>query len=403
MKSVFRLSRIASLAAVACAVMLAVLTLECAFNSTAVRADDKKEAASAPDETDPDYVVPDGTPDEIMEFLDKLKNRKTKFANRREAIDHAIRMFRARIDAGEKILAQETEPKVAVNAARMKLNALMTLAANDIGDSVKEAMAAITKLKSDKREEVAKAAAEFWMPLRIMTIGTLDDDGRKELTSEVLAAVAESKFSEDAVGAASQLGEALAEKGHVDEGGDLFDQLAGMAKESEEPGIQANAKRFLGIARRMRLPGRFMELEGKRLNGEDFDWSAYRGKVVLVDFWATWCGPCVAELPNVLRNYEKYHDKGFDVVGISLDRSRSALDKFIENKEIPWAQLYEEKLQKGRGWNHPMAEFFGINAIPAAFLVDKEGKVVSSQARGPELSKLLEKLLGDAESGEKAQ
>ena len=391
----FRHSRLGALSPIA-SLFVVMLTVIFGFDAVnSVRAqDDKKEADAKPVETDPDYAVPDGTPDEIMEFVEALKARKPKFANRKEMVDHVVRMHRAFIEAGDKILGQETEDKVAASAAQMKLSSLTVLAANQIGDAGKEALAAAKKLKSDERPAVVKVVEPFWNTIRIVNLPSMSDDERKQLGDEILQSVVKTRFSRDAGMAASQFGEALAGKGHGEEAGEFYDRMAQLAGDAEDPNIQASAKRFQGQARRFRLPGSFMAIDGKMLNGEAFDWGSYRGKVVLVDFWATWCGPCIAELPNVKANYEKFHEKGFDVVGISLDRTREPLDKFIEKEEIPWAQLYDEEIQNGKGWNHPMAEYFGINAIPAAILVDKDGKVVSLRARGPELTKLLEQLLG---------
>lgn len=375
------------------AFVLAVTSCSSSVSPLTARAQDGAAPAA-----DPDFAVPDGTADEILEFIEKLKARRVKFANNQERMTHAINMQRAFIEAGDKILKlKDTEEKVAVNAAQMKMSALTLLAANRIGDSPKEALAAAVQLRNDERAAVAKVVEKFWMPIRIFNVATMSETDRRELTSEVLTAALDSKFSRESMQHASQLGDVLADGGMTEQAGELYDRLSKAAEESDDPNLKDVAGRFAGIARRLRLPGSFMALEGKVLTGGDFDWSAYRGKVVLVDFWATWCGPCIGELPNVKDNYKKYHDKGFDVVAISLDRSRDPLEKFIEKEEIPWTQLYDEDIQKGRGWNHPMAQHYGINAIPAAILVDKEGKVISMRARGEELQKLLEQHLGKAE------
>jgi peroxiredoxin len=132
-------------------------------------------------------------------------------------------------------------------------------------------------------------------------------------------------------------------------------------------------------------------IEGTLANGEKFDWSKYKGKVVLLDFWATWCGPCVKEIPNVKKAYEKYHDKGFEVVGISLDDDVKKLEAFQEKEKLPWPSIFPTGDDKG--FEAPLAKQFMIDGIPATFLIGRDGKLVSVSARGPRLEAQLEKLI----------
>ncbi len=150
------------------------------------------------------------------------------------------------------------------------------------------------------------------------------------------------------------------------------------------------AKKRLGIL------GKPLVLKGTLVDGKELDWGPYKGKVVLVDFWATWCGPCLRELPNVLKLYEQYHSKGFEIVGVSLDTSKEALEKFIKDKEIPWQNLFSHD-EENQGWKHPLAQELGVNAIPHTILIGQDGKVLALGLRGERLAKKLEELLGPPE------
>lgn len=122
-----------------------------------------------------------------------------------------------------------------------------------------------------------------------------------------------------------------------------------------------------------------VDLDGKSISLMD-----YRGKVVLLDFWAVWCGPCVGEIPNIKEVYEKYHDKGFDVIGVSFDKDEAVVREFIKEKEIPWRQI----LDSG-GFKGVFAEQYGVRGIPAPFLIDRNGKVISVKARNQLLGELV--------------
>jgi thiol-disulfide isomerase/thioredoxin len=134
------------------------------------------------------------------------------------------------------------------------------------------------------------------------------------------------------------------------------------------------------------LKSKPVELKFKAMDGAEVDLAKLRGKVVLVDFWATWGGPCMAELPKLTAAYAKFHARGFEIVGISLDEDGVALKRVLKTKKIAWPQFFD-----GRGWDNEIAHRFGVTALPTTWLVNKEGMLVEVNAE--DLAEKIEALL----------
>jgi peroxiredoxin len=176
--------------------------------------------------------------------------------------------------------------------------------------------------------------------------------------------------------------------GNEEKGQELFEQLKKDFPDSK-PVARLKKQEEAEKTRSGLVAGaKFPDFDEKDLLGKPFNLAAYKGKVVLVDFWATWCGPCVGELPNVQAAYEKHHAAGFEIVGISLDSDKAKLEKFIESKKMPWQQYFD-----GKGWENKLAGKYGVNSIPATYLLDGEGKIIAKNLRGEALEAAVAKAL----------
>ena len=134
-------------------------------------------------------------------------------------------------------------------------------------------------------------------------------------------------------------------------------------------------------------------LDGRKISPAD-----YKGKVLLLDFWATWCFPCIAELPNVKQVYETYHDRGFEIVSISLDRNEETLRKFIKRQNLGWTHIHNASLPQGKD----VATKYAVSAIPQMILVGRNGKIVEIGMRGPALEEAVERAINANEKTSRA-
>lgn len=124
------------------------------------------------------------------------------------------------------------------------------------------------------------------------------------------------------------------------------------------------------------------------VNGKAIALDSFKGKYVLVDFWASWCGPCRMENPNLVRTYNKYKNQNFDILGVSLDNNKAKWLQAIQDDQLTWTQVSDLKF-----WQNEVALQYGVKSIPANFLLDKEGKIIAKGLRGAQLEQALEQLL----------
>ncbi|MBN1395918.1 MAG: TlpA family protein disulfide reductase [Pirellulales bacterium] len=353
--------------------VLALLVL--ALWNTSLLSDPPEKPA---EKADP-YAVPDGSAQELVEYLIKLA--KVKPANAEEG----AKMRAALIKAADGILAADPDERQLSLAISAKSQAL----GNDLGKLARFA----AELQKDGRGKFAREVRGFALLQKIQLVPLTRDNIRARAT-EIVDFLAEAPVNAGMDAALCQYAGRMAEvSGDEKFAAQTYRRLQEIFSKSADPRAAQIGKMMEGTVRRLELPGNTMTIEGNVLGGGPFNWSNYEGKVVAVDFFATWCGPCWKEIENLKMVYKKYHAKGFDVVGISLDRDLGTLEKFIKDKELPWSVVYGDKRPS------PTPTYYGVTAIPQMILVGKDGKVITLNARGDRLVRELERLLGPVEEG----
>lgn len=162
------------------------------------------------------------------------------------------------------------------------------------------------------------------------------------------------------------------------------------AFEKSDPTAAANLKKEMAKVEAFTKGSVAPDFTQKSPEGEDVSLSDFRGKVVLIDFWASWCGPCRRENPKVVKLYEEYKDQGFEILGVSLDRKKDRWLKAIEADGLVWPHVSDLK-----GWQNEVAQLYGVGSIPHTVLLDREGKIVAQKLRGPALEQKVAELMGE--------
>lgn len=390
-----------------------VAALAMTFANVSFADDAKDEASDAPkvEKEEPVFnadVPEEGSVEDYFAFIKKVQSQKNLMgkprpANQKEFRDRAVTVLKACNEAADKILAKDSLTKgQTTDAVKAKVEFVRQLARVDA--SYKNELASLPQLCKDKgldalaeELEVFNFVNEYMSALQSGNKG----NARKALDQMIAKGETEGKkiTKELAQGLefVLQYAEYALEKDQLAE---VYEKALNLFKNAEDESIVRAGKMLEGTLRRAQLPGNEMLVGGTFIDDTEYKAEDYAGKTVLIDFWATWCGPCRGEIPNVKKLYAYYHEKGFEIIGISSDRDVETLKKFIEKEEMPWKQMMRDKALVADG--QTMGSYYGVTGIPTMILIGPDGKVITINARRQALEKALAEIYGPMKEADDA-
>ena len=338
---------------------------------------DPNVSVAADELPDVKVTVPDGSPEQLLDLMDEALTVQPEDDSAAASYVAFRTAYEKILLAADKVMAHKAAtPAQRQEAAVFKVSMLHQGVESNMDGSAEALAGFARRLQADQPgSDAARMAAFFDIHARHENEFGLGMDA----LADVERFIAEHRGAEEGAILLQEMGQAAEFADDVESAVKVYGKVVAEFPDSEV------ARQVAGVLTRLQLPGKPMRLAGATLDGGTVDLADYRGKVVLVSFWATWCEACQEELPLIARLRKSYSPDDFVVVGVPLDVDAEAVKAYLADAGLDWPQVYPAEGIDADG-HHPVAAQYGVYATPTNFLVDRSGKVVYTTVRGPELA-----------------